>query len=174
MATRKNNPTEEPAVREFIIWRVFDAPRDLVWKAFTDPERMKHWWGPKGFKVRYSKIDFRPGGIYHYCLQSPEGHDMWGKFVYREIVAPKRIVFVNSFSDGKGGITRHPMHLTWPLEMLSTITFAEHEGKTTLTVQWIPLNATESERKTFEAGHESMHKGWTGTLDQLTDYLAKA
>ncbi len=120
-----------------------------------------------------AKMDFRPGGFFHYCLQSPDGKKMWGKFVYREIVAPERIVFVSSFSDETGALTRHPLSPTWPLEILSTITFAEQAGKTTVIVEWVPLDATESERKTFEAGHESMQKGWTGTLDQLADYLAK-
>lgn len=71
-------------------------------------------------------------------------------------------------------MTRHPLSPTWPLEMLSTITFAEQEVRTTVTVQWVPLNSTEAERKVFEAGHEGMEKGWTGTLDQLAEYLAKA
>jgi uncharacterized protein YndB with AHSA1/START domain len=96
-----------------------------------------------------------------------------GKFVYREIVAPERIVFINSFSDEKGGLTHHPLSPDWPLEMLSTVTFTEHEGRTTFTVKWVPLNATGAERKTFESGHESMQKGWTGTLDQFAEYLAK-
>jgi uncharacterized protein YndB with AHSA1/START domain len=161
------------APEEFVISRTFDAPRELVWKAFTDPEHMKNWWGPKGFAVRAARMDLRPGGSYHYCMRSPDGRDMWGKFGYREIVAPERIVFVNSFSDEKGGLTRHPMSPTWPLEMLSTFTFVEHEGKTTLTIRWVPLNATEAERKTFEDGRKGMHQGWTGTLDQLAEYLAK-
>jgi uncharacterized protein YndB with AHSA1/START domain len=118
-------------------------------------------------------MDLRPGGVYHYCMRSPDGHDMWGKFVYREIVKPERIVFVNSFSDEKANVARHPMHLAWPLEMLSTITFTEQAGGTTVTVRWLPLNATEEERKTFEAGFDSMQQGWSGTLDRLTDYLAK-
>ena len=132
------------------------------------------WFGPKGFTMRTAKLDLRPGGIFHYCLRSPEGKDMWGKFVYREIVAPERIVLVNSFSDEKGGLTRHPMSPTWPLEMLSTTTLTEQVGKTTITVQWEPLNATEEERKTFNTGRDSMQMGWTGTFDQLAEYLAKA
>ena len=104
---------------------MFDAPRDLVWKAFTEPERMKEWWGPKGFTVIASKMDLRPGGSYHYGMKAPNGSTMWGKFVFREIVAPERMVFINSFSDEAGGITRHPMSPTWPLEMLSTFTFEE-------------------------------------------------
>ena len=174
MAEKSKEATASSSDLEFVITRVFDAPRDLVWKAFTDPEHMKHWWGPKGFTVKVSKMDLRPGGVYHYCLRSPDGQDMWGKFVYREIDAPKRIVFVNSFSDEQGNLTRHPLSPTWPLEMLSTVTFAEHEGRTTLTVQWVPLNATESERKTFDTSHDSMQQGWTGTLDQLAAYLSKA
>ena len=173
MTTTKNSPTAESTVREFVISRTFDAPRELMFKVWTDPEHMQRWWGPKDFKVIYSKMDLRPGGSYHYCMRTPDGHDMWGKFVYREIVKPERIIFVNSFSDEKGGLTRHPMSPSWPLEMLSTITFAEHAGKTTVTVRWAPLNATEEERRTFEDGFGSMEKGWGGTMDQLAAYLAK-
>ena len=173
MHAKKNDIAPQIAEPVFTLSRTFDAPRELVWKAFTDPERLKHWWGPKGFTARVAKMDFRVGGSYHYCLRSPDGHDMWGKFVYREIVAPERIVFVNCFSDEKGGVTRHPMHKVWPLEMLSTFTFTEHKGKTTFTIQWTPLNATESERKTFSDGMAGMNQGWTGTLDQLTAYLKR-
>ncbi len=160
---------------DFVISRVFDAPRERVWKAFTDPEHMKQWWGPKGFTVIASKMDLRPGGTYHYGMQAPDGTPMWGKFVYREITPPERMVFVNSFSDEAGGITRHPMSPTWPLEMLSTFTFEEHPGgKTKLTIRWSAHNATAEERKTFDSGHDSMHQGWGGTLDQLAGYLGKA
>ena len=159
---------------EFIITRVFDAPRELVWQAFTEPERMQRWWGPKGFTVIASKMDLRPGGIYHYGMRAPDGSTMWGKFVYREIVRPERIVLVNSFSDEVGNITRHPMSPTWPLKMLSTFLFAEHDGRTTLTIQWSPLDADERERATFAGAHPSMQQGWTGTLDQLAEYLARA
>ncbi len=114
--------TSETKSADFVISRVLDAPRDLVWKAFTDPERMRQWWGPKGFSVIASKMDLRPGGTYHYGLKAPDGSPMWGKFVFREIVAPERMVFINSFSDEAGGTTRHPMAPTWPLEMLSTFT----------------------------------------------------
>jgi uncharacterized protein YndB with AHSA1/START domain len=162
------------AIEAFAISRTFDAPRDLVWKAFTDPERMKQWWGPKGFTVIHSKMDLRPGGTYYYCLRAPDGSPMWGRFVYREIVAPERLVVVSSFSDEIGGITRHPMAPTWPREMLSTFLFEEKDGRTTITIRWIPLNATDEEIKTFEAGRDSMRIGWTGTFDQLGDYLAKA
>jgi uncharacterized protein YndB with AHSA1/START domain len=98
---------------------------------------------------------------------------MWGKFVYREIAAPGRIVLVNSFSDEDGGLTRHPFAPTWPLEMLSTATFIEQEGKTKLTVEWSPLNPTDEERKTFEGSHDGMKQGWTGTFEQLEAFLAK-
>ena len=100
--------------KDFVISRVLDAPRDLVWKCFTDPERMKQWWGPKGVKVRKSKMDLRAGGSYHYAMETPDGKVMWGKFVYREITPPERLVFINSFSDEAGGLTRHPMNRNRP------------------------------------------------------------
>ena len=160
--------------QEFVISRVFDAPRDLVWQAFTDPERMKQWWGPKGVTVVHSKMDLRPGGSYHYAMRTPDGSVMWGKFIYREITPPSRIVFVNSFSDEAGGVTRHPLAPSWPLEMLSVFTFEEEGGKTRFTVKWSPLNATDEEKATFAAGHGSMQQGWSGTLEQLEAYLTKA
>lgn len=173
MDQKRHSSVTKPRTREFVIARVFDVPREFMFKLWTDPAHMQRWWGPKGVTVVQSKMDLRPGGIYHYCMRTPGGHDMWGIFVYREIVKPERIVFVNSFSDEKGGLTRHPMMLTWPLEMLSTITFAEQAGKTTVTVRWLPLNATDKERKTFDAGFDSMQKGWGGTFEQLGEYLAK-
>lgn len=160
---------------DFVLSRVLDAPRDLVWGCFTDPERMKHWWGPKGFTVIASKIDLRVGGTYHYGLKAPNGTAMWGKFTYREIVPPERMVFINSFSDEKGGVTRHPGSPTWPLEMLSTFTFEEMpDGKTKFTVRWTTHNANAEEQKTFDSSRDSMTQGWNGTMDQLEAYLAKA
>ena len=160
-------------IKPFVISRTFDAPRDRVWKAWTDREQLMQWFGPKGFKMTTANLDFRPGGTFHYCLQTPDGKEMWGKFVYRVIEAPKRIVLVNSFSDEKGGLTRHPMSATWPLEMLSTTTLVEEGGKTKLTIEWSPLNPTDEERQTFESAHAGMQQGWTGTFEQLADYLSK-
>jgi uncharacterized protein YndB with AHSA1/START domain len=166
----ENNVTSES---ELVITRIFDAPRELVFKVFTESEHLKHWWGPKGFTFGVSKLDLRPGGVFHYSMRSPDGHEMWGKFVYREIVAPERIVFVNSFSDEEGNTVRAPFSPTWPLEVLNTWTFAENEGKTTLTLRGVPINATEEERKTFEAMRNNVQQGFAGTFDQLADYLAK-
>jgi uncharacterized protein YndB with AHSA1/START domain len=168
------NLTEQSVVQPFVIARTFDAPRDKVWKAWTERDRLLQWFGPKGFKMTTAKLDLRPGGTFHYCLQTPDGKEMWGKFVYREISAPERIVLVNSFSDEKGGLTRHPMAATWPLEMLSTTRLIEEGGKTKLIIEWSPLNPTDEERKTFDGAHDGMKQGWSGTMDQLAEYLAKA
>ena len=161
--------------KDFVISRVFDAPRELVWKAFTDPKRMKEWWGPKGLTVHHSKIDLRPGGTYHYGMKSPDGIPMWGKFTFREIVPSERLVFISSFSDEDGGTTRHPMAPSWPMLMHSTFTFEDEPGgKTKVTVRWQAYQAAPEEQRTFDTGHASMTQGWTGTLDKLTAYLAKA
>jgi uncharacterized protein YndB with AHSA1/START domain len=130
--------------------------------------------GPKSFRVVAASMDLRPGGIYHYGLRAPDGGAMWGKFVCREIVRPERIILVNSFSDEAGNLTRHPMSTTWPLETLSTFLFAEEQSRTTVTIKCVPLHAYEIECKTFDAASPGMQQGWTGTLDQLTEYLAKA
>jgi len=173
MTTTKNDPAEKTAGQDFVIARTFDAPRELVWKAWTERERLMQWFGPKGFTMAAAKMDFRPGGMFHYCLRSPDGKEMWGKFVYREIVAPEKIVLVNSFSDANGGLTRHPFSPSWPLEMLTETTLVERDGKTTLTIKWTPLNATDEEKKAFDGARGGMTQGWTGTFEQLAEYLAK-
>jgi uncharacterized protein YndB with AHSA1/START domain len=168
------HPTKQSPTKPFVITRTFDAPRGKVWKTWTERARLLQWFGPKGFKMTTAKLDLRPAGTFHYCLRTPDGKEMWGKFVYREISAPERIVLVNSFSDEEGGLTRHPLSATWPLEMLSTTTLAEEGGKTKLTVEWSPLNPTDEERKTFDSSRDGMKQGWTGTFDQLAEYLAKS
>ncbi|WP_290980781.1 SRPBCC family protein [Hyphomicrobium sp.] len=170
--TGMTKSNEQEKIEPFVISRVFDAPRELVFKAFTEPERMKEWWGPKGFKGIAGEMDLRPGGRYHYGLQAPDGSIMWGLFVYREVSAPERIVLVNSFSDAEGGLTRHPMNPKWPLRMLSIFTFEDvGSGKTKLTVSWTPIEESAEEREVFEQARPSMTQGWSGTFGQLESYL---
>jgi uncharacterized protein YndB with AHSA1/START domain len=160
---------------DFVIARVFDAPRERLWQVLTEAEHMKEWWSPTGFTMIAANLDLRPGGVFHCGLRSVDGYKMWGKFVYREIVPPERIVFINSFSNAAGGVARHPIVPTWPLETLITVTLGEEPGgKSKLNVSWAAHNASEMEQKTFDASHVGMKATWTGTLDRLAAYLAKA
>jgi uncharacterized protein YndB with AHSA1/START domain len=159
---------------DFVISRMLDAPRDRVWQALTQPEHMQEWWSPTGFTMIAATVDLRPGGIFHCGLRSVDGYKMWGKFVYQEIAVAERLVFVNSFSNAAGGVTRHPIVPTWPLETLITVNLDDEPGgKTKLSVRWSAHNATEIERKTFDASHVGLKATWVGTLDRLAAYLAK-
>ena len=158
----------------FLLSRLLEAPRERVWQAWTDPEHLKHWWGPKGFTVEKLTLDLRPGGLMHYWLRAPDGFALWGRFRFLEIVRPERLVWVNSFSDPEGGVTTHPMSPDWPRELHSTATFEEQGNKTLLTVRWLPLEGTPQEQvRTFDQGRQSMTMGWSGTMEQLTAYLAR-
>jgi uncharacterized protein YndB with AHSA1/START domain len=162
---------------EFVLSRVFDAPRDLVWRCFTEVDHLKQWWGPAGIKIAKAKVDLRVGGSFHYAMQPPSGDLMWGKMAYREITPQDRIVFINSFSDEAGGVTRHPLAADWPLQMHSTFSFEDVPGgKTRFTVLWSPYEATPQEQAVFgsDQSRVSMTNGWGGTLDKLDAYLAKA
>jgi uncharacterized protein YndB with AHSA1/START domain len=160
--------------KPFVISRTLDAPRKLVWQAFTEAERLKEWFGPKGFTPDVSKMDLRPGGTYHYRLKGPDGSTIWGKWVFREIVPQQRLVMISSFSDENAGVTRHPMAPTWPRETLSVFTFEDAgDRKTKITINWTAHDASEEEIKTFDAGRPSMTQGWSGTFEQLEAYLAK-
>lgn len=157
---------------ELVITRVFDAPVERLWAVWTEAEHLKHWWGPKGMTMAVAQLDLRPGGVFHYSLRTPAGQEMWGKFVYREVAAPARLVYVNSFSDAEGNLVRHPMAATWPLEVLNTMTFEPHEGGTMLRLSGGPINANEEERATFVGALEGVKQGFAGTMAQLDAYLA--
>ena len=169
--TDTNNP--QTVNTDFVISRTFNAPRDLVWKVWTDPNHISQWLSPGGGKISVSKMEFRPGGIFHYCMKAPDGSDMWGKWEFREIKAPERLVLINCFSDAEGNATRHPMAPTWPLYMTTTSTLVEQGDKTALTLVWSPFNATEEEQQTFNAAHAGMEQGWGGSFAQLEAYLEK-
>ncbi len=158
--------------RELVIRRSYDYPREVVFKTWTGMEHLAYWWGPQGFPAKGAQPAPKTGGD-----PSP-GQDpslrtltWWCRAVYREITAPERILFVSFFSDENGGITRHPLIPTWPLEILNTLTFQERDGKTTVTYRVEPLHATEDERKTFEAELGEVKKDLEGTFDQLAGRL---
>ncbi len=157
---------------ELVLTRVFNAPRELVFKVWADPEHFGKWWGPKGFSLTVSKMDVRPGGMFLGSQKSPEGFVMWGKFVYQEVNAPEKLVFVQSFSDEEGNTVRAPFNAHWPLEIINILTLTEEDGKTTLTVRGGPLNANDAEWAAFEEMRPMVQQGFGGTFDQLADYLA--
>lgn len=161
--------------QDFAISRVFEATRELVWQCFTQVEHLKQWWGPKGLTMVKATVDFSPGGSFHYAMQPPGGDLLWGKMAYREITPQDRIVFINSFSDEAGSVTRPPMAPEWPLQIFSTFTFEDvPRGKSRFTVRWSPHEATPDEQAEFNSDHSrvGMFNGWTGTLDTLEAYLA--
>ena len=157
----------------FTFSRTLDAPRDLVWRMWTEEKHLAKWWGPKGFAWLTGRLDLRPGGSFHYGMKAPNGTEMWGKFVFHEIAAPERLVFTNSFADSRGNIV-HSRHIeTWPLEVLNTLTLAGQGGRTVLVLRGAPINASEEERAKFRSFTASMNMGFNGTFDQLEAYLAE-
>jgi len=165
--------TENVKTKELVIARTFNAPRALVWKAFTEAEHLAQWWGPKGSEIKVNKLQFQPGGIFLYSMEMA-GKMMWGRFIYKEIIAPEKIIFINSFSDENGGITANPWFPgPWPLEIMNTVLFTEENGKTTITLHGGPINATEEEHAAFVNMMQGMNAGFKGTFDQLDEYLAK-
>ena len=154
---------------EIVITRLFDAPRELAWKAWTDPNLVMQWWGPKNFTSPSCRIDLRVGGTYLFDMRSPDGHDYWSTGVYREIVEPERIVCTDSFADEKGNVvpaTYYGMSSDIPAEMLVTVTFAVQSGRTRLTLRHAGLP---------EGGISDMTKaGWNESLDKFAGVLAQA
>jgi uncharacterized protein YndB with AHSA1/START domain len=158
--------TTRQDIKELTITRTFDAPGELVWKAWTEPERLMRWWGPRAFTSPFCKIDFRVGGVYLNSMRSPEGKDYWSTGVYREIVPLERIVVTDSFADENGNVvpgTYYGMSGDLPLELLVTITFEEHEGKTTLTLRHAGFPPGEQ--------WDGARQGWSESFDKLAECL---
>jgi uncharacterized protein YndB with AHSA1/START domain/DNA-binding transcriptional ArsR family regulator len=160
----------------FQITRVFKAPRDRVWKAWSEADQLKHWWGPNGCSIDTHRFEFRSGGFLHYAMKFADAPTMWGRFNYREIVAPERIVWLNSFSNEKCGIARAPFSEFCPLEIENSVTFTERAGTTTVSLRAEPFGEVAEERKYFEelCSSLSLEQGYGGTFEQLANYLAKA
>lgn len=159
-----------------VIERVFDAPREMVWKAWTDPEIVKKWWGPEGFWAPSIKIDFRVGGKYTYGMHGPAGsewdRDMYSSGIFKEIVPNEKIVTTDYFSDAEGNMIKpsdEGQDKDFPTEMTVTITFEDAgDGKTKLTI-FYPKAENEAQ---FEAMLKSgMKEGWNSSLDKLAQSL---
>jgi uncharacterized protein YndB with AHSA1/START domain len=172
-----NATSGEPAgANPFVLTRHFKAPRAVLWQAWTDPQHLAAWMGPAGSTTLAAHMDLRVGGRYHYGMRTADGTEMWGLCEYREIIAPGRLVYVQSFSDPQGGLTRHPLAATWPLRMLTTVTLLEHAGMsrgTALELRWEPIQASADEIATFNGAHAGMEQGWGGSMAKLEAWLAR-
>lgn len=153
----------------FVMRRSFNASRELLFAAFTDPGHLMRWWAPKNFKMVYCKLDLRPHGMLHYCALSPEGKPAWGSFEFRKIQVGQRIVFINAFSEENENSTSFP---GWPMETLNQVIFMEHEGKTTLMITTEELIPADKKPKSFIVGFKQMKQEFNEAFDQLEDYLA--
>jgi uncharacterized protein YndB with AHSA1/START domain len=149
---------------ELLVSRVFDAARDLVFKAFSEADRLMQWWGPREWPLTYCKLDFRVGGIWLFCMTGPDGAESWGKGVYEEIVSPERIVYVDAFSDRDGNVNESMPQVRIIME------FTEHAGKTK--VESRAEYATVQDLESLKA--MGMIEGITETWDRLAEYLAAA
>ncbi|TAL29651.1 MAG: SRPBCC domain-containing protein [Spirochaetes bacterium] len=149
-----------------VIERIFDAPRERVWKAWTDAESAKRWWGPKDFTAPFSRIDFRVGGTYLLCMRAPDGKDYWSTGVYKEIEPMERIVATDSFADEKGNVVsaaHYGMSPDFPLELEVTVTFEDRGDKTAFTLHHAGLPPEEN--------LDDMRTGWNQSLDKFADIL---
>lgn len=149
--------------------RVFDAPPSLVFQVFSQAEHLKHWWGPRGWAVTHCTVDFRPGGVWHYCMKCEDknqgdfyGMESWGKAVYKEIVEGEKIVYVDYFSDKDGNVSEE-MPATE-----ATLHFESYEGKTKLINVGV-YDTAEALQTVIDMG---MEQGITETWDRLGEYLA--
>ncbi|MBW4608571.1 MAG: SRPBCC domain-containing protein [Hassallia sp. WJT32-NPBG1] len=159
------NNNDAKSEREIVITRIFNAPRDLVFKVWTDPKHVAQWWGPKGFTTRVEEIDFRPGGTWRYVMIAPDGTEYPVKGVFQEIVTPERIVTSDEFDEG----FEQSMRIDLPSGIVMTAIFEDMNDKTRLTLEIMHPTA-EDRRKHEEMG---VIAGWNSSFDCMNEYLAK-
>ncbi|MDB5079298.1 MAG: ATPase [Chloroflexi bacterium] len=154
--------TPDMEKQELLVERTFDAPRELVWKAWTEPERLAVWWGPKDWKTTTYEMDVKPGGVWRYCMRGPDGMESCGKTVYREIVEPERLVYIDLFTDAEGNVMEGMPTLQITTE------FTEYNGKTRITS--ITKFASTADLEAIIA--MGAIYGITENWERLADYLA--
>jgi uncharacterized protein YndB with AHSA1/START domain len=161
-------------IQPFTIERLLDAPVPTAYRAWTDEQALRRWWGPKGFEMRHLSLDLRPGGTMRYGMAMPGGSEMWGKWTFNRIVVNETLAFTVSFTDPDGNPIRHPMAPVWPLEVLSTVSFKAEGDRTRLVMEALPVEATGEEQAIFISMFASMNQGWSGTFEQLEEELRRA
>jgi len=160
----QNYPAEQTINKEVVITRIFNATRELVFKTWTDPKHLKHWYAPKNCTVVIKKFDFRVGGVFHHCIRNPMHGNCWALGTYLEIVVPERIVYTLAIADENGKLVNPVdvgMDPEWPQQTIVTVKFEEYEGKTKLT-----LNQTVAESIAKLTG---AHPSWLQMLDKLAE-----
>lgn len=163
-----NNITVEPT----ILTREYDAPRQLVFDAWTQAEHLQNWMFPaEGFTCKYVLADIRPGGSSLHKMTAPNGFEIWLLTKYEEIDPPHSLVFRQYLSNEAGDILPNPQNPNWPKEMQTTIKLEEVQDKTRLQLIWQPINPTREEAEAFEATRSDHEKGWGGGLELLIAYL---
>lgn len=158
---------------DFVIARVFQAPRPRVWEAWTTPAMLARWFGPRGVTTTVLRHELRPGGIFHARLDQPSGGPIWARLLYREIVPPSRLVWEHAFGDAEGNVAPSPFGGPWPLRLLTTVEFEEEGGATRVTLRWAPMDATPEEARSFEEAKPGMADGWGGSYERLEAALAE-
>lgn len=158
--TTDANRIEETANREIVVTRVFDAPPELVWRAWTNPEHVVKWWGPRGFTTTIQEMDVRPGGVWRLVMHGPDGTDYPNRTVFTEVVPPRRLAYTNA-GGRKGGPAA---------QFQATATFDPEGGKTRVTLRMVFPSAAEREKVVREYG---ALEGARDTMDRLGEHLAK-
>jgi len=166
-----DNKLTDTLKRELRISRIFDAPRELVWKASTEPERMKMWWGPETFTIPFVNIDFQVGGKYLVCMRSPDNKDFWSAGSYLEIDPYKKLAMTDSFADENGNVVSasfYGMSSDFPMESRVEFNFDEDDNKdkTRFTMVYEDVSGIPEEHL------KDMTQGWNEMFDKLTRYLA--
>lgn len=170
---RKPSRARYPSLRRraesaLLLTRNFNAPQTRVFRAFTEPALLKRWWAPNGWTTPYASVDRQIGGLFHYCMRSADGRDFWGRGIFREFTAPKKIVYIDSFSDEDGNLVEpehYGMSVDHPVETQVSISFAELKGGTKVTLRHeIPRSFKE---------RDMMQQGWNEMLDRLDALLSE-
>jgi uncharacterized protein YndB with AHSA1/START domain len=155
----------------YVLERVFDAPRELVWKTWTDPKLLPRWYGPRVETIIH-RHELKPSGLWLTEMQWG-GNSKYDRIEFTEVTPPERLVWLHSSADADWNITASPMMVDWPRVLLTTVTFEEDGSRTRMCLTWVPHKASKAEIACFAAAIGGMDKGWGAGMELLAELLAE-
>ena len=158
-------------VPTYVLERVFDAPRELVWKTWTDPELLPRWYGP-GVETIVHRLEVKPGGLWLDEMRMGSGSH-YERIEYTEVTPPERLVWLHSICDADWNVAANPMMPDWPRVLLTTVTFQDDGGRTRLRLTWAPHEASDAAVTSFAAAMGGLDRGWGAGMDLIAELLAE-
>ncbi len=158
-------------VPELAIEKTFNAPKEILFKAWGNYDLLQKWWQPPEMTLSILNLEFKPGGKFHYLLESQDGFRIYGLWIFQEIMPPDKLVFSNAYANENGSIIQAPFSNSWPKRIINELNFRQLNGQTLMDFKARPFQFTSLESATFAENVENIRHGLNTTFERLRDCI---